>query len=998
MRNTEDKQTAKHLFTPQKFKLENLLLFWCLTVLLPLVIITLLLNYAFYESRENEKILKTSQLIDTAELLQRNCVPETYFKQLVSAAEETAGFPARQSRLQLADDIKATLLLDELNNNFAKLPGLDLLLFISAEKDLTNIQVVSGQTGNNNFIKPGKRAATAVLEKLCILLQPSDADKPVHSKITERLMGNFAESIFGEFYDPLSEDNDFSAGFVNKLGGIRIFTARRFIFDHRGRPLLSYIGVFCENRNLLVDAFKHVKEKLPTDFSYSLATLQARPFSFVSEMPNGGLRMASPVSFSPLTSGTFCGEDLISKGIKSGVLRQSPSLYPYFIISTPLSGNVQKGKFRQINFAIFLTLCLSLLFLKSFHQSTTFRFSIRKSLIIAVFLATAMPAAIFLFFAHRHALQLLEIRKIELLNLMKNNLAILELSLATRDEKHTSRYSELLPLLRQNLNQPIATLERIIAPFIDKTLFAINLQRNDGETIAKMNINNIKLAFSKKRITLHNEIIQASMIRLFMEIGLMKESFHNELLQSSIGKKLLAIASVFEKVDVDIFCGYEGQAHTSRKDFGTFRFKNYKILPEINSADTNAALLLIVQDLRDMADMIIMELAEKQQIFNIPVAEGVIETSLVGTIDLDATEIDPDRIWPKKSTLDKHAQRALQAIAHGKSEITLNILDDQQVATILTAKKIGRYPLVAISQCNLIEIARSAASIRIMMALFIGYFLILILILTSYLNEMFVEPIKTLAIAARLTGEGQQIRIDNNFTNELALLTAEFTVMSGQIKERERLARFISREAENTIAHESKNLQTMPSIKAKRTILFIHIRHFTELTEQLAAVELISLLNHYFVFFERHITDKGGQIDKYIADAIMAVFSDQPDTTGAAAACLATRQLLTNMSALNKDLAASGLPPIQFGAGIATGEVISGRIGSYEGRLDYTVIGDRVNLAARLEAMSHAGESSRILVDEETLRQSGQQSSFKRHGAMQVKGKIEPVEVFELGN
>lgn len=102
------------------------------------------------------------------------------------------------------------------------------------------------------------------------------------------------------------------------------------------------------------------------------------------------------------------------------------------------------------------------------------------------------------------------------------------------------------------------------------------------------------------------------------------------------------------------------------------------------------------------------------------------------------------------------------------------------------------------------------------------------------------------------------------------------------------------------------------------------------------------------------------------------------------------------MPAFNNRLRENSLPELEFGAGISTGEVISGRIGSYSGRLDFTVIGDHVNLAARLESMSHFDESSHILIDTATCEAVSHICKTLSHGEIKVKGKSLPVKTYEI--
>ncbi|EKD81244.1 MAG: adenylate/guanylate cyclase with CHASE sensor, partial [uncultured bacterium] len=112
--------------------------------------------------------------------------------------------------------------------------------------------------------------------------------------------------------------------------------------------------------------------------------------------------------------------------------------------------------------------------------------------------------------------------------------------------------------------------------------------------------------------------------------------------------------------------------------------------------------------------------------------------------------------------------------------------------------------------------------------------------------------------------------------------------------------------------------------------------------------------------------------------------------------CSTALTIMQETAELNARLAEQGLPNIIIGAGIATGEVISGRIGSHSGRRDYTVIGDRVNLAARLEAMSHFSDQMHILADLQTMQTATARFGFKSHGELPVKGKASLVQVYEL--
>ncbi|MCX7816801.1 MAG: GAF domain-containing protein [Syntrophales bacterium] len=179
------------------------------------------------------------------------------------------------------------------------------------------------------------------------------------------------------------------------------------------------------------------------------------------------------------------------------------------------------------------------------------------------------------------------------------------------------------------------------------------------------------------------------------------------------------------------------------------------------------------------------------------------------------------------------------------------------------------------------------------------------------------------------------------------------------------------------------------------TILFSDIRQFTAMSEALGPQGTVSLLNEYFTLMVECIQKEGGMLDKFIGDAIMAAFGvpipHEDDEDRAVRAAIA---MVKTLDEWNKERIKRGEKPVQIGIGLNTDIVVSGNIGSPR-RMDYTLIGDGVNLASRLEGLCKK-YYARILLSEHTYRRLKGTYRIREVDRVVVKGKSETVGVFEV--
>jgi adenylate cyclase len=179
------------------------------------------------------------------------------------------------------------------------------------------------------------------------------------------------------------------------------------------------------------------------------------------------------------------------------------------------------------------------------------------------------------------------------------------------------------------------------------------------------------------------------------------------------------------------------------------------------------------------------------------------------------------------------------------------------------------------------------------------------------------------------------------------------------------------------------------------TVMFSDIRGFTSISEKLGPEELVHLLNEYLTAMTDMVFKYDGLLDKYIGDAIMAVFGaplDQPDH--ALRACRTGIGMMSELRRLRERWAAEGRPDINIGIGINTGDMVVGNMGS-QMRFDYTVMGDSVNLASRLEG-TNKEYGTNIIISEFTYESVKGDLFCRELDAVRVKGKELPVRIFEL--
>jgi adenylate cyclase len=243
-------------------------------------------------------------------------------------------------------------------------------------------------------------------------------------------------------------------------------------------------------------------------------------------------------------------------------------------------------------------------------------------------------------------------------------------------------------------------------------------------------------------------------------------------------------------------------------------------------------------------------------------------------------------------------------------------------------------------------------------------------------------------------------RVELDRTDELGELARAFNAMSAGLAERDRVRDLLDKNVSPEVAAQLlRDGATLGGQEREVTILFADLRGFTTLSEKIAPPELLTLLNRYLDRMATEIERHGGVIDKFIGDAIMALFGaplaqEHPAERALAAALDMERALVD----LNRELEREGLAPLALGIGVNTARVVAGNIGSHR-RLNYSVIGDGVNVAARLQALTRRDEyRTSVLTSAATVAalRPDHRFALRAIGPVPVKGRTEPVEIFAV--
>jgi adenylate cyclase len=376
--------------------------------------------------------------------------------------------------------------------------------------------------------------------------------------------------------------------------------------------------------------------------------------------------------------------------------------------------------------------------------------------------------------------------------------------------------------------------------------------------------------------------------------------------------------------------------------------------------------------------------------------EGVRYTVIVGS-DGIVRAADSTELWNKEynppegvDLLSGTEPESRPILYRGES-----ILDIAFPVVLGGKKKIGEIHL-GVSQLPLESALRKVQFTIVSIS---GIVLLIGVIGSILFAGLLTRPVERLAKGVRSVADGNfDVQVSKTSSDEIGMLTVAFNEMTRSLKEKklikEAFRRYVSHQVADQIFQDpEKYLSSLKGERRRVTILFADIRDFTPMAESMQPEGVVKILNKYLSYMTESVFKFQGTLDKFIGDCVMAVYGAPLYLKNSTEMAVRTAlEIQDKINSLNGERISKGKNPIEIGIGINAGEAVVGNIGSEDRRLDYTVIGDNVNLASRLQTAANV-MGVKILISKKAYKDVAGIVQVREIPPIKVKGKREPVEV-----
>ena len=842
-----------------------------------------------------------------------------------------------------------------------------------------------------DYINPGRRSVEIILKYL------NDSARGKASESQTRLYQQICGSLFGDLLQPGDQAGVLTSGFLSKGFGDRMFIYYNQLKTGKNKANSPFLLVmFAESKNgfrLLLSKARQRRENTALKRSYAmLQTFADR--DYMRDRQNQ-LHYVAPLPPAVLRTGSHSRRDWYTSAISSGEALKKPGRLPFAVVS-PAGERNKSGNISALDLANLALLAILFIGTALVQQIVTDRFAktpINIKFALTILLSTTLPFAVLIVTAHKFAGHFNQTLVQNSLRNMSNDLYIVESNIHNHDQRQKLKISNFVAKLGSEVNQPADVLKEILDSSFGKLYCGYILFRNDATLIEKLPEESSITVDDRGKLMLMRDLTLAQVYSVFEHAGILSADFAKNIEKVPDFRRWRAYSVHYQPIDRNSSCMQDGEYFPVKMSERQFvRLSNHYLFPKTSAGKVWAGLTLL-SDVRETAEDYLNKLPGL--LFSNQERSLVTHTAVYRRNA--RKQIDMQKAWPQNALADKQMLQTANSLAADRNETSWFTTDVTGMISLFCARAVSDMPFVIAARTEIPVPAMLEGLLPILLLLAVLYLLLLIKLLSSVLTDIFLKPVNMMIQGLATIDQGNYPTIVDNSVNELGSLINDFNSMVEGMRQRRILERFISDEASQTISNNGFDGQSLSGSLVYRVVMFIHIRKFDEICEQIEPESVIRLLNIYFSTLEPEIAAHGGQIDKYIADAIMVSFArERTDNQPELAAAKTALRCLQRLPELNAALQSAGLPMIITGAGIAAGPVILGQIGAHRGRKDFTLIGDAVNLAARLESASHFGENPHILVAKPIEEMAANLLQLRFHDLLKVKGKQMAVEVFEL--
>jgi adenylate cyclase len=348
------------------------------------------------------------------------------------------------------------------------------------------------------------------------------------------------------------------------------------------------------------------------------------------------------------------------------------------------------------------------------------------------------------------------------------------------------------------------------------------------------------------------------------------------------------------------------------------------------------------------------------------------------------------------SSLERQAPHAVWK--SGKT-LSMTLDGDEYVSLMMPLGRKKDFSMNVVLQRSLQEALAPFRPLRITLFVLFGVSIAGTFIGAVWIARTVTHPVNILVDGVRRAAKGDfGVTVDIARKDEIGELADAFNDMTRGLAERDRVRDLLGKVVSHEVAEElMKKGVVLGGEEREVTILFSDIRNFTPLSERMAPSEVLGILNAYLTRMSDIVERNGGVVDKYVGDAVMAIFGAPLVHEDDADRALHTAiEMVQALDELNREFRAQGRPELRIGVGVNTAVVVAGNMGSQR-RLNYSVIGDGVNVAARLESLTKDQQyTAKIIVSDATLKKAKDRFETRFLGDVAVKGKSETTAIYAL--